>query len=276
MSFIKITEQPSLHEDLEQLSVRSLLEGINEEDQKVALAVRSCIPHIERLVTGIVERMQQGGRVFYIGAGTSGRLGVLDASEIPPTFGMPDTYIIGIIAGGETALRHPVENAEDDTLKGWEELQAFHISDKDTVIGIAASGTTPYVIGALQQARKRGILTAGISSNPDSPLSHAVDIPIEMIVGPEFVTGSSRMKSGTGQKMILNMISTSVMIKLGRVKGNRMVNMQLSNQKLVDRGMRMIMEELQLDENKATQLLQKYCSVYKVFDIYNNLNSATL
>lgn len=200
MSFIKITEQPSLHEDLEQLSVRSLLEGINEEDQKVALTVRSCIPHIERLVTGIVERMQQGGRVFYIGAGTSGRLGVLDASEIPPTFGMPDTYIIGIIAGGETALRHPVENAEDDTLKGWEELQAFHISDKDTVIGIAASGTTPYVIGALQQARKRGILTAGISSNPDSPLSHAVDIPIEMIVGPEFVTGSSRMKSGTGQK----------------------------------------------------------------------------
>ena len=237
MSFIKITEQPSLHEDLEQLSVRSLLEGINEEDQKVALAVRSCIPHIERLVTGIVERMQQGGRVFYIGAGT--------------------------------ALRHPVENAEDDTLKGWEELQAFHISDKDTVIGIAASRTTPYVIGALQQARKRGILTAGISSNPDSPLSHAVDIPIEMIVGPEFVTGSSRMKSGTGQKMILNMISTSVMIKLGRVKGNRMVNMQLSNQKLVDRGMRMIMEELQLDEKKAKQLLQKYGSVKKVLDIYN-------
>ena len=274
MSFIKITEQPSLHEDLEQLSVRSLLEGINEEDQKVALAVRSCIPHIERLVTGIVERMQQGGRVFYIGAGTSGRLGVLDASEIPPTFGMPDTYIIGIIAGGETALRHPVENAEDDTLKGWEELQAFHISDKDTVIGIAASGTTPYVIGALQQARKRGILTAGISSNPDSPLSHAVDIPIEMIVGPEFVTGSSRMKSGTGQKMILNMISTSVMIKLGRVKGNRMVNMQLSNQKLVDRGMRMIMEELQLDEKKAKQLLQKYGSVKKVLDIYNNLSSS--
>lgn len=182
---------------------------------------------------------------------------------------MPDTYIIGIIAGGETALRHPVENAEDDTLKGWEELQAFHISDKDTVIGIAASGTTPYVIGALQQARKRGILTAGISSNPDSPLSHAVDIPIEMIVDPEFVTGSSRMKSGTGQKMILNMISTSVMIKLGRVKGNRMVNMQLSNQKLVDRGMRMIMEELQLDEKKAKQLLQKYGSVKKVLDIYN-------
>lgn len=247
MSFIKITEQPSLHEDLEQLSVRSLLEGINEEDQKVALAVRSCIPHIERLVTGIVERMQQGGRVFYIGAGTSGRLGVLDASEIPPTFGMPDTYIIGIIAGGETALRHPVENAEDDTLKGWEELQAFHISDKDTVIGIAASGTTPYVIGALQQARKRGILTAGISSNPDSPLtrsgySHRNDC------GPGVCDRQFAHEKRHRAKMILNMISTSVMIKLGRVKGNRMVNMQLSNQKLVDRGMRMIMEELQLDE----------------------------
>ena len=275
MSFIKITEQPSLHEDLEQLSVRSLLEGINEEDQKVALAVRSCIPHIERLVTGIVERMQQGGRVFYIGAGTSGRLGVLDASEIPPTFGMPDTYIIGIIAGGETALRHPVENAEDDTLKGWEELQAFHISDKDTVIGIAASGTTPYVIGALQQARKRGILTAGISSNPDSPLSHAVDIPIEMIVGPEFITGSSRMKSGTGQKMILNMISTTVMIKLGRVKGNRMVNMQLSNQKLVDRGVQMLIDELHINKAEAKQLLQEQGSVKKAFDAYKTNNCIT-
>jgi len=267
--FVKISEQPSLYNDLEKKSVREILEDINTEDQKVALAVQRAIPQIEKLVTQIVPRMKQGGRIFYMGAGTSGRLGVLDASEIPPTFGMPDTYIIGIIAGGETALRHPVENAEDDTLKGWEELQAFHISDKDTVIGIAASGTTPYVIGALQQARKRGILTAGISSNPDSPLSHAVDIPIEMIVGPEFVTGSSRMKSGTGQKMILNMISTSVMIKLGRVKGNRMVNMQLSNQKLVDRGMRMIMEELQLDEKKAKQLLQKYGSVKKVLDIYN-------
>ena len=210
--------------------------------------------------------------VFYIGAGTSGRLGVLDASEIPPTFGMPDTYIIGIIAGGETALRHPVENAEDDTLKGWEELQAFHISDKDTVIGIAASRTTPYVIGALQQARKRGILTAGISSNPDSPLSHAVDIPIEMIVGPEFVTGSSRMKSGTGQKMILNMITTSVMIQLGRVKGNRMVNMQLSNQKLVDRGTRMVSEELGMDYDQAKRLLLLHGSVKKAVDAYHAEN----
>lgn len=268
MSLIKITEQPSLHEDLEQQSVRNLLEGINDEDQKIAIAVRACIPQIEKLVTGIVERMKAGGRIFYIGAGTSGRLGVLDASEIPPTFGMPDTYIIGIIAGGEIALRHPVENAEDDIRKGWEELQAFDINEKDTVIGIAASGTTPYVIGAVQQARERGILTAGISSNPDSPLSEAVDIPIEMVVGPEFVTGSSRMKSGTGQKMILNMISTSVMIKLGRVKGNRMVNMQLSNQKLVNRGTYMIMDELHISYEEAKQLLQKYGSVKEVLDTY--------
>lgn len=268
MSFIKITEQPSLHEDLEQQSVQSLLEGINEEDRKIAFAIRRCIPQIEVLVTGIVERMQQGGRLFYIGAGTSGRLGVLDASEIPPTFGMPDTYIIGIIAGGEKALRHPVENAEDDTKKGWEELQAFHINDKDTVIGIAASGTTPYVIGALQQARAHGILTAGICSNPGSPLSQVADIPIEMVVGPEFVTGSSRMKSGTGQKMILNMISTTVMIKLGRVEGNRMVNMQLSNQKLVDRGVKMIIDELHLPETEAKHLLKEYGSVKKVLDTY--------
>lgn len=268
MSFIKITEQPSLHEDLEQQSVRNLLEGINDEDQKVALAVRACIPQIEKLVVSIVERMKDGGRLFYIGAGTSGRLGVLDASEIPPTFGMPDTYIIGIIAGGEIALRHPVENAEDDIYKGWEELQAFGIREKDTVIGIAASGTTPYVIGAIQQAREHGILTAGISSNPDSTLSEAVDIPIEMIVGPEFVTGSSRMKSGTGQKMILNMISTSVMIKLGRVKGNRMVNMQLTNHKLVNRGTFMIMDELHISYENAKQLLQQYGSVNRVLDIY--------
>ena len=270
MSFIKITEQPSLHEDLEQLSVRSLLEGINEEDQKVALAVRSCIPHIERLVTGIVERMQQGGRVFYIGAGTSGRLGVLDASEIPPTFGMPDTYIIGIIAGGETALRHPVENAEDDMQRGWEELVERNITDKDTVIGIAASGTTPYVIGALHEAREHGILTACITSNPDSPMAAESDVPIEMIVGPEYVTGSSRMKSGTGQKMILNMITTSVMIQLGRVKGNKMVNMQLTNAKLVDRGTRMVSEELGLPYDEAKRLLLFHGSVKLAVDAYRS------
>ncbi len=264
-----------MHEDLEQQSVKELLEGINEEDQKVAAAVHACIPQIEKLVNEIVERMQQGGRIFYLGAGTSGRLGVLDASEIPPTFGIPNTYIIGIIAGGEQALRHPVENAEDDLQKGWIELQKHHITDKDTLIGIAASGTTPYVIGALRKAREHGVLTASISSNPDSPLSNVADIPIEMIVGPEFVTGSSRMKSGTGQKMILNMISTTVMIKLGRVKGNRMVNMQLSNQKLVDRGVQMLIDELPINKERAKQLLQKYGSVKKALDAYKTNNCIT-
>ena len=266
MNFIKITEQPSIHEDLEQKSVRELLEGINEEDRKVASAVHACIPQIEKLVNEIVERMHQGGRIFYLGAGTSGRLGVLDASEIPATFGMPDTCVIGIIAGGEQALRRPVENAEDDSQKGWMELQDHHITNKDILIGIAASGTTPYVIGALQKAREHGILTASISSNPGSPLSSVADIPIEMIVGPEFITGSSRMKSGTGQKMILNMISTTVMIKLGRVKGNRMVNMQLSNRKLIDRGVQMLIDELHINKAEAKQLLQEQGSVKKALD----------
>ena len=249
--FVKISEQPSLYNDLEKKSVREILEDINREDQKVALAVQKAIPQIEKLVTQIVPRMKQGGRIFYMGAGTSGRLGVLDASEIPPTFGMPPTLIIGLIAGGDTALRNPVENAEDDMQRGWEELVERNITDKDTVIGIAASGTTPYVIGALHEAREHGILTACITSNPDSPMAAESDVPIEMIVGPEYVTGSSRMKSGTGQKMILNMITTSVMIQLGRVKGNKMVNMQLSNKKLVDRGTRMLVEELGLDYGKV-------------------------
>ena len=267
--FIKISEQPSNYDHLEEKSVREILEDINTEDQKVALAVQKAIPQIERLVTQIVPRMKQGGRIFYMGAGTSGRLGVLDASEIPPTFGMPPTYVIGLIAGGDTALRNPVENAEDDTLKGWKDLEAFDINDKDTVIGIAASGTTPYVIGALNEARKHGILTGCITSNPDSPMAQEADVPIEMIVGPEYVTGSSRMKSGTGQKMILNMITTSVMIQMGRVKGNKMVNMQLSNQKLVDRGTRMIIEELGLDYNHARTLLLLHGSVKKAVDEYN-------
>ena len=240
--FVKISEQPSLYNDLEKKSVREILEDINTEDQKVALAVQRAIPQIEKLVTQIVPRMKQGGRIFYMGAGTSGRLGVLDASEIPPTFGMPPTLVIGLIAGGDTALRNPVENAEDDIHRGWEELTERNITDKDTVIGIAASGTTPYVIGAMHEAREHGILTGCITSNPDSPMAAEADVAIEMIVGPEYVTGSSRMKSGTGQKMILNMITTSVMIQLGRVKGNKMVNMQLSNKKLVDRGTRMIIE----------------------------------
>lgn len=268
MSFTKVTEQSSLYNDLEKKSVRELLEDINAEDRKVALATRKAIPQIEKLVSEIVPRMKQGGRIFYMGAGTSGRLGVLDASEIPPTFGMPNTLVIGLIAGGDVALRNPVENAEDDTERGWQELREHKINNKDVVIGIAASGTTPYVIGAMHAARRHGILTGCITSNPDSPMAAEADIPIEMIVGPEYVTGSSRMKSGTGQKMILNMITTSVMIRLGRVKGNKMVNMQLSNQKLVDRGTRMIVEELGLDYDHAKALLLMHGSVKKAVDAY--------
>ena len=268
MTFIKITEQDSLYSDLEQKTVRQILDDINQEDRKVALAVQKTIPQVEKLVSEIVPRMQQGGRIFYMGAGTSGRLGVLDASEIPPTFGMPNTLVIGLIAGGEMALRNPVENAEDDTARGWEELQAHHITPKDTVIGIAASGTTPYVIGAMREARRHGILTGCITSNPGSPMAEEADIAIEMVVGPEYVTGSSRMKSGTGQKMILNMITTTVMIKLGRVKGNKMVNMQLSNQKLVDRGTRMLVDELGLPYDQANALLLLHGSVKKAVEAY--------
>jgi N-acetylmuramic acid 6-phosphate etherase len=268
MSFIKITEQPSLYDNLEQKSVREILEDINTEDMKVALAVQKAIPQIEKLVSSIVPKMKRGGRIFYLGAGTSGRLGVLDASEVPPTFGMPPTRVIGLIAGGDTALRNPVENAEDNTTRGWEELTERGINELDTVIGIAASGTTPYVIGAMHEARAHGITTGCITSNPDSPMAAEADVPIEMIVGPEYVTGSSRMKSGTGQKMILNMITTSVMIQLGRVKGNRMVNMQLSNKKLVDRGTRMIVDELGLDYDTAQALLLTHGSVKKAVDAY--------
>lgn len=268
MTFIKITEQDSLYSDLEQKTVRQILDDINQEDRKVALAVQKTIPQVEKLVSEIVPRMQRGGRIFYMGAGTSGRLGVLDASEIPPTFGMPNTLVIGLIAGGEMALRNPVENAEDDTARGWEELQAHHITPKDTVIGIAASGTTPYVIGAMREARRHGILTGCITSNPGSPMAEEADIAIEMVVGPEYVTGSSRMKSGTGQKMILNMITTTVMIKLGRVKGNKMVNMQLSNRKLVDRGTRMLVDELGLPYDQANALLLLHGSVKKAVEAY--------
>lgn len=269
MSFQKITEQESLYHDLEKKSVHELLTEINQEDQKVALAVQKVIPQIEKLVTGIVERMKQGGRLFYLGAGTSGRLGVLDASEIPPTYGMPNTYVIGLIAGGEKALRNPVEAAEDDALKGWQELCEHQVSSRDVVVGIAASGTTPYVIGALHQARQAGILTGAIVCNPDSPVAAEADIAIEPIVGPEYVTGSTRMKSGTAQKMVLNMISTATMIQLGRVKNNRMVNMQLTNQKLVDRGTRMIMDELGLDYDTAHHLLQLHGSVREAVDSYH-------
>jgi N-acetylmuramic acid 6-phosphate etherase len=272
MTFIKITEQPSLYDNLENKSVMEILTDMNNEDKKVAFAVEQAIVQIEKLVSQIVIRMKQGGRIFYMGAGTSGRLGVLDASEIPPTFGMPKTSVVGLIAGGDTALRNPVEKAEDNTESGWNELLERNINDKDTVIGIAASGTTPYVIGALNEARKHGILTASISSNPDSPLSHEADIPIEITVGPEYVTGSSRMKSGTAQKLILNMITTATMIKLGRVKGNRMVNMQLSNSKLVDRGTKMVQEELGLDYEQAKRLLLLHGSVKKATDSARNFS----
>ena len=269
MAFQKITESESLYDNLDQMSVRELLEGINNEDRKVAIAVGREIPKIEKLVTRIVERMRRGGRLFYIGAGTRGRLGVLDASEIPPTYGMPNTLVIGLIAGGDRALRNPVESAEDDLDKAWEELQQYHINTNDTLVGIAASGTTPYVIGALRKARSEGILTASISCNPDSPMAAEAEIAIEPVVGPEFVTGSTRMKSGTAQKMVLNMITTSTMIKLGRVKGNRMVNMQLTNQKLVDRGTRMIMEELRLDYEQSKNLLLLHGSVREAIDSYH-------
>ena len=270
MAFVKISEQSSLYNDLEKKSVHEILEDINTEDHKVADAVKLAIPQIEKLVTGIVKRMKKGGRIFYIGAGTSGRLGVLDASEIPPTFGMDPGWVIGLIAGGDIALRNPVENAEDDTAQGWKDLEKYNINEKDTVIGIAASGTTPYVIGALKEARQRGLLTAAITSNPDAPVSEAAEIPIEMIVGPEYVTGSSRMKSGTGQKMICNMITTSVMIQMGRVKGNKMVNMQLTNAKLVDRGPRMVSEELGLPYDEAKRLLLFHGSVKLAVDAYRS------
>ncbi len=268
MTFIKVTEQSSLYDDLDKKSVHELLTEINEEDQKVAEAVQKTIPEIEKLVIGIVKRMKKGGRLFYLGAGTSGRLGVLDASEIPPTYGMPPTYVIGLIAGGDHALRNPVEDAEDNMEISWDELLKYDINKNDVVVGIAASGTTPYVIGALRKARKNGILTGAISCNPNSPVAAEAEIKIEAIVGPEYVTGSTRMKSGTAQKMILNMITTATMIKLGRVKGNRMVNMQLTNQKLVDRGTRMIMEEIEMPYDQAKNLLLLHGSVKEAIDSY--------
>jgi N-acetylmuramic acid 6-phosphate etherase len=259
----RITEQPSHYDHLERMSVGELLQHINDEDMLVAEAVRRAIPQIEALVEAIEPRMRRGGRLFYVGAGTSGRLGVLDASELPPTFGVPDTWVVGIIAGGEKALRHAVEKAEDIIEKGWEDVQTYHPTTDDTVIGIAASGTTPYVIGAVREARRNGLLTGCITSNPNTPLAQAAEYSIETIVGPEFVTGSSRMKSGTAQKMVLNMISTSLMIRLGRVKGNRMVKMQLTNAKLVDRGTRMLQDSLGLSYEEAKQRLLDAGSVDK-------------
>jgi N-acetylmuramic acid 6-phosphate etherase len=270
---MSITESSSNYNDLEKMSVRELLEGIHNEDKKVLPAVEMVIPQIEKLVTEIVPRVKKGGRLFYIGAGTSGRLGILDASEIPPTFGVDYGLVIGLIAGGDQAIRKAVESAEDNENLSWEILKEFNINETDTVVGIAASGRTPYVIGAVKKAREKGILTACITSNPNTILAQNVDIAIEAIVGPEFVTGSTRMKSGTAQKLILNMITTTLMIQLGRVKGNKMVNMQLTNQKLVERGTRMIMDELGYNEDKAKRLLLLHGSVQKVLEQSGDINN---
>ena len=269
MSFIKTTEQSSKYEALEKMSVTNLLANINQEDQTVPIAVAKVLPQIEKLVDEITAKMKRGGRLFYIGAGTSGRLGIVDASECPPTFGVPFDLVNGIIAGGDKAIRRAVENAEDSTTQAWIDLQEHNINDKDVVIGIAASGTTPYVIAGLEKCNENGIATGCITCNVGSPLAQTAKFPIEVVVGPEFVTGSSRMKAGTAQKLVLNMISTATMIQLGKVKGNKMVDMQLSNDKLVDRGVKMIIGEIGVSYEEAAILLEKYGSVRKAVDFYN-------
>ncbi|MEZ5008450.1 MAG: N-acetylmuramic acid 6-phosphate etherase [Chitinophagales bacterium] len=262
----RITESSSNYDHLEKMSTLELLQNINSEDKKVALAVEKLIPKIELLVNDITDKMLSGGRLFYIGAGTSGRLGIVDASECPPTFGVSHDLVIGIMAGGDKAIRKAVEFAEDDTEQGWKDLLEFNISNNDVVIGIAASGTTPYVIGALKTAQENNIITGCITCNANSPMAKVAHHPIEILVGPEFVTGSTRMKSGTAQKLALNMISTSVMIKLGRVKGNKMVDMQLSNDKLVERGSIMVMEALNISKEAAKEKLLAAGSVRKAIE----------
>lgn len=257
------------------MSINELLSNMNKEDKTVPLALEKAIPQLEKIIEAIVEKMKEGGRLFYLGAGTSGRLGILDASECPPTYGIEQGKVIGIIAGGDTAIRKAVEFAEDDLLQGWEDLKQYTISKNDFVIGIAASGSTPYVIGALKECNKNNILTGCITCNENSALARVSGYPVEVVVGPEFVTGSTRMKSGTAQKLALNMISTSVMIKLGRVKGNKMVDMQLSNNKLVDRGTTMLMKNTGItDYEKAKELLLKHGSVRKATEAYNNLSDS--
>jgi len=269
MAFEKITESTSLYRHLEKMSVLELLQHINNEDAAVPAAVAKVVPQIEALIHAIVDKMLMGGRLFYIGAGTSGRLGILDASECPPTYGVPQGLVVGIIAGGYKAITEAVESAEDDIEQGWADLQQHKINSNDVVVGIAASGTTPYVISALEKCRENNIVTGSISCNPDAPISQAADFAIEAVVGPEFVTGSTRMKSGTAQKLVLNMISTSVMIQLGRVEDNKMVNMQLTNEKIVDRGVRMLMEKLGLKEYEtAKDLLLEKGSVKKAIESF--------
>lgn len=265
--FEKITELPSPYRHLEEMSIAELLIHINEQDKTVPDAVQRAIPQIEKLVAVIVDKMLAGGRLFYIGAGTSGRLGIVDASECPPTFGVPHDLVIGIISGGDKAIRKAVEFAEDSSEQGWDDLKKYKVNDKDVVIGIAASGTTPYVSGALKNCRKNHIITGCITCNPGSPITEHADYPIVVIAGPEFITGSTRMKSGTAQKLVLNMISTTVMIQLGRVEDNKMVHMRLSNEKLVDRGVRMVLEKTGMkDYGQAKSLLLKHGSVKKVID----------
>ncbi len=262
----RITEQNSAYDNLQEKSVHDLLVGINREDARVHEAVRKVIPVMEQLVERIVERMRRGGRLFYIGAGTSGRLGVTDASELPPTFGVPFDLVIGLIAGGDGALRRAVEHAEDDTEGAWRDLAPYRPTADDTLVGIAASGTTPYVIGGLRRARQEGLLTAAVVCNPGSPAAAAAEYALEAVVGPEFVTGSTRMKAGTAQKLMLNMLSTTVMIRLGRVEGNRMVHMQLTNDKLVARGTRMVAQSTGLSEAEARETLLRWGSVKKAIE----------
>ncbi|MDX8553345.1 N-acetylmuramic acid 6-phosphate etherase [Tenacibaculum sp. 1B UA] len=270
MKFTKTTEQESNYNNLEKMNISELLYNINKEDKTVPLAVEKALPQIEKLTEQIVLKLKKGGRLFYIGAGTSGRLGILDASECPPTFGVPHELVIGLIAGGDYAIRKAVEFAEDSTNQGWKDLQEHQISSKDVVIGIAASGTTPYVISALEECNNNDIVTGCITCNQDSPLSLTTQFPIEVVVGPEFVTGSSRMKAGTAQKLVLNMLSTASMIQLGRVKGNKMVDMQLSNNKLVDRGEKMLASELNIDQKTASELLKKYGNVREAIKKFTN------
>lgn len=266
MTSFKTTESSSQYDNLENQSIKDLIFNINQEDQKVAIAVASALPQIENLLNTLIPKIENGGRLFYIGAGTSGRLGVLDASECPPTYGVPDDIVIGLIAGGDYALRNAVENAEDDIHQSWIDLTAYSINKNDFLIGIAASGTTPYVLGGLNVAKELGIATGCITCNYGTPLAEIADFPIEVVVGPEFVTGSTRMKAGTAQKMVLNMISTTLMIKLGRVKGNKMIDMKLTNDKLMDRAIKMLMFEAQISEAEAANLIQKFGSVRKALE----------
>ena len=269
MSFIKTTEQDSNYNHLEKMSITEVLTNINNEDKTVAFAIEKVIPQIEQLANAIVLQLKKGGRLFYIGAGTSGRLGILDASECPPTFGVSPGLVLGLIAGGDTAIRDAVEFAEDATDQGWKDLKKHAITNKDVVIGIAASGTTPYVIATLEKCNQEHIITGCISCNKNSPLAAVSKFPIEVVVGPEFVTGSSRMKAGTAQKMILNMISTTTMVQLGKIKGNKMIDMQLSNNKLVERGIRMLMLELEINQKTASTLLKKHGSVRNAIKNFN-------